>query len=232
MSPPVSAAVQSATPCATSAHPGPVAAAATPPALEIVVLGHPTPQGSKRAWVQGGRAMMAEQTGDRLRSWRQDVKAAAIAARPAQPITAPVRVTHVFAFPRPKSHYGSGRNAHRLKDSAPAWPTSRSTGDIEKLVRSTHDAITTAAVWGDDSQVVQLDVRKVYADGGCDVGDWILIEPLPDSVSVPCDLSLPEADTDPHAAALSPDAAPAPHPDVPHAVAECGAGSPGPGALL
>lgn len=186
------AAAQTATSCATSAHQGPVTAAAN---LTFTVTGHPTPQGSKRAWVQNGRAMMAEQTGDRLRAWRQDVKAAAIAVRPATPIDTPVRVTHCFAFPRPKAHFGTGRNATRLKDSAPAWPTSRSTGDIEKLVRSTHDAITIAAVWVDDSLVVQLDVVKVYADSPAAVGDVITITPLDQQVEPTVPVSVSVAQT-------------------------------------
>lgn len=132
------------------------------PIVYIEVAGYPTPQGSKRAFVQHGRAMMTESSGDRLRSWRQDVKAAAIAVRPSTPLDAPLAVLIDFRFPRPKSHFRTGANAHLLRDAAPAYPANRATGDIEKLVRSTHDAITAAGVWTDDSLVALLSASKRY----------------------------------------------------------------------
>lgn len=144
----------------------------------LEIAGHPTPQGSKRAWVQNGHARMAEQTGDRLRSWRQDVKAAAIAARNGSPISEPVFVTLEFRFPRPKAHYRGGKFSHLLKDNAPAYPTSRSTGDIEKLIRSTHDAITSADLWVDDSLVAAVLASKAFSSADKPAGATVRIEPM------------------------------------------------------
>lgn len=158
-------------------------------ALEFNVVGRPTPQGSKNAFVNKytGRAQMKEQTGANLTTWRQDVKAAAlnaIAVRAAgdpmgwQPYDGPVHVELQFRIARPKAHYRTGRNAHLLRDNAPYYVVSRGTGDLEKLVRSTHDALTTAGVWTDDSMVAGLYTTKVYTDSLRDVGATIRIIPL------------------------------------------------------
>jgi Holliday junction resolvase RusA-like endonuclease len=146
--------------------------------IQIEVVGHPTPQGSKKAFVMHGKARMTESSGDRLRTWRQDVKAAAIEVRPQLAINGPVGVALEFRFPRPKGHYGSGRNAANLKPSAPAFPTSRATGDIEKLIRSTHDALTAAGIWIDDSVVASVNATKTYADDPAGVGATIWIQEM------------------------------------------------------
>ena len=36
------------------------------------------------------------------------------------------------------------------------WQTTRTSGDVDKLIRSTFDALTAAGVWHDDAQVVRL----------------------------------------------------------------------------
>lgn len=146
--------------------------------IHIEIIGHPTPQGSKRAWVQNGRAMLAEQTGDRLRAWRQDVKAAAIDVRPPEPVDQPVQVAIEFRFPRPKAHFRTGANAHLLRDNAPIVPASRATGDIEKLIRSTHDALTAAGIWTDDCLVASITADKCYADTTREVGATVWIEEI------------------------------------------------------
>ncbi|MBI1324395.1 RusA family crossover junction endodeoxyribonuclease [bacterium] len=74
----------------------------------------------------------------------------------------PVWLSLEFGFVRPKGHFGTGRNAGVLKESAPRWPTTRN-GDRTNCLKSTEDALT-GIVWSDDSQVVDGPVRKVYAD--------------------------------------------------------------------
>jgi len=132
------------------------------------VTGIPGAQGSKAfKGVRNGRAVMVESSA-KVRPWRQDVVAAAleelgrVLGRPA--FMGPVGVDLTFRFTRPKSHYGTGRNAGVLKDSAPKFPTSRALGDADKLARSTLDALVTAGVLADDSLVVDLNVRKRYSD--------------------------------------------------------------------
>ena len=128
--------------------------------VEIRVYGIPRPQGIKR---HVGRGIMVEAS-RHVGQWRNDVMSAAAAAHRGAPITGPVKLEIVFLFPRPKSHFGTGRNADKLKASAPVHCISRAHGDTSKLIRSTEDAISASSgypVIEDDSQVVRLVLRSV-----------------------------------------------------------------------
>lgn len=137
-------------------------------AWAITVHGRPTPQGSKRAMrTPGGRPVMVEQSSKHLTPWRDALKLVARESpnAPHQPISGPVGLTVRFDIHRPQSHYGTGRNERKVKPSAPPFPTTRSRGDLSKLVRAVEDALTEAGWWLDDSQVVQFrNVQKRYVD--------------------------------------------------------------------
>jgi len=108
-------------------------------AIQFFVHGLPVPQGSKKVI---GRNVI-EMADARLRSWRQDVASTAksvMAQEGAEAGIEPVDVRLMFFLPRPQGHYGSGRNANRLKPSAPATPAVHP--DLDKLVRSVLDALT------------------------------------------------------------------------------------------
>lgn len=81
----------------------------------------------------------------------------------------PVRCDLTFYLPRPKGHFGSGRNADKLKPSAPSKPTGKP--DRDNLDKAVTDAITAAQVWADDSQVTDGRIRKRYSVGitGCQI---------------------------------------------------------------
>jgi Holliday junction resolvase RusA-like endonuclease len=64
---------------------------------------------------------------------------------------------------RPKAHYGSGRNADKLKDSAPAFPLGKP--DVDKLSRGVMDALT-GIIFRDDSCVVTKRASKRYGRPG------------------------------------------------------------------
>lgn len=146
----------------------------------MTVLGKPAPQGSKTARVvmkkgpngpqvvygKGGRPIvnMTEQNRDRLKPWRACVADTAVAEGwPGLGLAAldeAVQVRITFYFLRPASHYGTGRNAGVLKDSAPLYP--ETTGDdLDKLARAALDALT-GIVWKDDKRVVTLPIRRRY----------------------------------------------------------------------
>lgn len=158
--------------------------------LMIRVVGSPAPQGSKSAFRNKytGRIQQVESSKN-VKPWRQDVKDAALQAREQsghETFTGPVRVHIVFGFLRTKGHYGSGRNAAALKPSAPPMPCSKSTYDIDKLARSTLDALTQAGVFADDAQVYELRAVKVYCEGRELPGANIVIEALaPQPVGAP-----------------------------------------------
>jgi Holliday junction resolvase RusA-like endonuclease len=136
----------------------------------ITVYGQPAPQGSKRAFavrgkggVPTGRVAVIESSHDRVKSWRQAVIDAAVSVRPDVPLHGPLAVEMTFLMPRPKGHYGTGRNAGRLRDSAAERPSGKP--DLSKLLRATEDALTDAGMWADDAQVVEYArLAKTYAD--------------------------------------------------------------------
>jgi Holliday junction resolvase RusA-like endonuclease len=74
----------------------------------------------------------------------------------------PLRVTCKFFMPRPKSHYGTGGNAGKLKASAPVYPLGKR-NDIDNLVKFVFDCLNGLA-WKDDSQVITSASSKVYHD--------------------------------------------------------------------
>lgn len=115
--------------------------------IVFAVYGTPAPQGSKRAL---GRGVMVESSA-KVAPWRADVRAAALAAWPGPPMPGPLSVALVFTLPKPKSAPKRRR----------AWPDKRP--DIDKIVRSTLDALGSAGVYIDDAQVVRLYAEKAYA---------------------------------------------------------------------
>jgi Holliday junction resolvase RusA-like endonuclease len=141
----------------------------TTSSLVIEVIGRPAPQGSKR---YVGNGVMVESSKG-LRPWREAIRAAAVAAaeRHAWPLAVdqPFAITAVFTLARPAGHYRSGRYADLLRDNAPAHPATRP--DLDKLIRSTLDALADAAVISDDARVVHLDATKAYPGGHLDALD-------------------------------------------------------------
>lgn len=128
--------------------------------LVIIAYGKPVTQGSK---VRTRWGMRDDNTAT-LRPWREAVKTAALEVMQAHDrYIGPVTVRIVFCFDRPAHHYRTGRNAHLLRDAAPAFPFNRGSGDTDKLTRACFDALTDAGVWKDDAQVVDVRARKVWA---------------------------------------------------------------------
>ena len=133
-------------------------------AQEVVlrVYGIPGPQGSKQITRWGG----VRESSAKVGPWRSEVAYTARETYKGDPIADPVAVEITFYFPRPKHHYGTGRNVEKLKPSAPKHCTSCANGDLDKLVRSTFDSLAVrsgGSVIKDDSQVVQLTCNKRYA---------------------------------------------------------------------
>lgn len=129
--------------------------------MRIVAYGKPVTQGSKTRT----RYSMRDDNADKLKPWREHVHHAALKALDGKPrIEGPVVVDIVFWFDRPAGHYRTGRNAHLLRDSAPEFPDNKNSGDIDKLQRACFDALTTAGVWRDDSQVVRVLAVKRFCE--------------------------------------------------------------------
>jgi len=73
----------------------------------------------------------------------------------------PLSVEVTFSLPRPKTDYGTGKNAGIVKDGKPGHPVKKA--DIDNYVKGTLDALKGKA-WTDDKQVVELTARKVFGE--------------------------------------------------------------------
>jgi crossover junction endodeoxyribonuclease RusA len=131
--------------------------------LRIFVPGVPVPKGSKKAFAVGRRAFTVEQNEKKQKPWASLITLAAQQQKP-ELLTEAVAVMLVFYMPRPKHHYRSGKHASELKPDSPQWHTSGGK-DVDKLTRCVLDALTSVA-YVDDTQVCQLDARKLYGDPG------------------------------------------------------------------
>jgi len=159
-----------------------------PPALELEVHGRPIPKGAVSAFVVPGKSgkrarAVVVQGGSKsrrsaLNEWQSAIQDAALVAMGARELEiarfagVAVAVEITFRLGRPKSHYGTGRNAGKLKPDAPSFPIG--TPDVDKLARAALDALIGTA-FDDDSRVVDLHPRKVYAYAGDTEGAWIRI---------------------------------------------------------
>jgi Holliday junction resolvase RusA-like endonuclease len=126
----------------------------------------PAPQGSKkyvgsRMSAAGNSIPMIVESSPKLPAWRKAVSDAVIAGMKASgddsKFEGAVKVEAVFYLTRRPS----------VKREYPTVPP-----DVDKITRSLLDGITARSksgqilgVWKDDSQVVRLDVSKVYATG-------------------------------------------------------------------
>lgn len=129
--------------------------------LQFRVYGLPAQQGSKSVNRKTGR--MFEQGQKTLYPWRKAVTEAtkyAMAMNGFTMLEGPVHAHIIFYFPRPGYHFGTGRNAGVLKPDMPLYKVTKP--DVDKLVRSTFDALTIAKVWKDDSLAVKLTTSKVF----------------------------------------------------------------------
>jgi Holliday junction resolvase RusA-like endonuclease len=165
--------------------------------IELVsfqVLGKPEPQGSAKAWVptdkagnpyrrSGGRtpggSIVVNVTSDNpeLKKWRGRVAAEAEKAWLGREVLEDVslEVEVHFFLKRPENHWRTGRNAHLLRDSAPAAPVV--IPDADKLLRGVLDGLT-GVVYKDDSLVTRCPPEKHYAvpvRGGDGVGCRIIV---------------------------------------------------------
>jgi len=91
---------------------------------------------------------------------KDDFLAKAMAHRPEEPLLGPLLLEVFCYFDRPKSHYGTGKNAGLLKDSAPVYHTS--TPDADNILKFVGDALN-GIFWRDDRQIAIARILKTYA---------------------------------------------------------------------
>lgn len=135
--------------------------------ISFTVNGIPAPQGSKRH-VGNGRMVESSKA---VGPWREAVRAEcqrAIESGQEPVMDGPVQLQATFFLPRPKGHFGTGRNAGRVRESAPKRPASKP--DSDKLARALLDGLTAGGAWRDDAQVVDARICKYYATDGIPPG--------------------------------------------------------------
>lgn len=116
--------------------------------LTIDVSGEPASQGSHS--VINGRVVQVNSS--KHKKWRNAVVFAALdlIGDDWTPIDEPVELTVIFYLPRPKSV---------LNRSFPAVMP-----DLDKLVRAVGDSLTNAGIIIDDSRIITITAKKLYAD--------------------------------------------------------------------
>lgn len=139
--------------------------------LEFEVLGIPMPQGSKKAFVANGRAMMKESSGGHA-AWRnavaqtaKDIVDTAITewakVQPGlnlgYPLDGPLGLSIEFRFPMPKSRSKAQRATGRMfKTTAP---------DTSKLIRCVEDGLQAGGLIVDDARFCAIEACKVEVVG-------------------------------------------------------------------
>lgn len=131
--------------------------------IAFTALGFAQPGGSKRAFRHNhtGRIIVADDN-RKAKPWQAVVASAGHEAMAGRALLdGPLAVRIVFFQPRPKGHFGSGRNSAVLKPSAPPRPIVRP--DVLKLSRTVEDALT-GVCWRDDSLIVSEKLEKHYGE--------------------------------------------------------------------
>lgn len=122
--------------------------------LSFTVYGIPQPQGSAKAfYVPKLKRAVITSDNAKLKPWRQEVTAAALAAMNSNGVALvesgrPVHIEARFIFQKPKS----ARKHAFEKTTKP---------DMDKLLRALFDALT-GSVFDDDAQVTKSTIEKLY----------------------------------------------------------------------
>jgi Holliday junction resolvase RusA-like endonuclease len=156
--------------------------------IEFFIPGIPCPGGSKRAFVlkrRDGSLVMrgdsgtpviniTDDAGARNKKWKQVCSFYGVQAMSGKlASTSALSVSFHFYMPRPKHHFGTGKNKEIVKADAPKFHIVKP--DTTKLIRAVEDALTSIC-WMDDAQIVNQEAIKDYSDDG-KTGCRIIITP-------------------------------------------------------
>lgn len=95
--------------------------------------------------------------------WTERAVAAMQREAPAAPIDDPLFLCCTVYRRRPKGHYGSGRNAGRLKPGLPEFPPIGN--DVDKVLRACFDACKLARWVSDDVRFAGALPMRLWDDG-------------------------------------------------------------------
>jgi Holliday junction resolvase RusA-like endonuclease len=116
--------------------------------VSFSISGDPASQGSHA--IMNGRIVQVNSK--KHKAWRAAITETALATLPAdwQPIDEPCELIVNFYMPKPAS----------VKRSLPTVSP-----DLDKLIRAVGDSLTDSGVVVDDSRIVRISARKLYAIG-------------------------------------------------------------------
>jgi Holliday junction resolvase RusA-like endonuclease len=116
--------------------------------VSLSVTGDPASQGSHA--IMHGRIVQVNSS--KHKAWRKAIVQEAIANLPNdwQPIDEPCELIVNFYLPKPKTV------DRQLPSVSP---------DLDKLIRAVGDSLTDSGVVIDDSRIVRISARKLYAEG-------------------------------------------------------------------
>jgi len=124
-----------------------------------VVLGDPKPQARHRHFKMKGTDHIS--TYDPSKAKKGTFASIMQDEAPETPWDCPLSMELNFYMERPKNHYGTGRNANKLKASAPEWHTGRP--DIDNLIKFIQDSLN-KIFYRDDSVICHIVARKLYSE--------------------------------------------------------------------
>jgi Holliday junction resolvase RusA-like endonuclease len=116
--------------------------------VSLSVTGDPASQGSHA--IMHGRIVQVNSS--KHKAWRKAIVQEAIATLPDdwQPLDEPCELIVNFYLPKPKTV------DRQLPSVSP---------DLDKLIRAVGDSLTDSGVVIDDSRIVRISARKLYAEG-------------------------------------------------------------------
>lgn len=106
----------------------------------VWIPGQPQPQGSTKAYIRGGRAVITT-TNTNLKPWRAVAAERIRNAHTGPALDCPVAITACFYLTRPKT---------------PKFDRPATKPDLDKLVRAVGDALTDSGAIVDDSRIVSI----------------------------------------------------------------------------
>lgn len=131
--------------------------------IKFFVRGTPVGQPRPRAFARkmGDKFVARVYDAGTAEGWKGAIAQEAEKYRPEKPALGVVAVQIRFQFPRPRSHFGSGKNAEVIKANAPQYKLGKP--DLDNLAKAVLDALTViGGFWADDAQVARLVLSKYY----------------------------------------------------------------------
>lgn len=125
-----------------------------------VPKGQPRPRSFAMKTKSGGYTARVYDPGT-AEGWKSQIAMEAEKHRPDAVIEGSISLHLSFMFPRPKSHFRTGKHSDELKEDAPIDVIKKP--DLDNLAKAVMDALTQiGGFWKDDSQVSGLVLGKTF----------------------------------------------------------------------